>query len=128
MQTIRCVFVMGCCCQVRTASGMEHFCAVTDEGRLWSWGQGGNGQLGHNDCHSRPMPTEITRMPGKGETYEEAQRWRRVVDVACGNEHTCVLLASGQFCTFGCGIFGRLGSGDETNRLTPQLVEGLCDN
>ena len=47
----------------------------------------------------------------------------RVVGVAAGGDHSIALAADGRVFTFGRGQNGTLGHGDETNQLTPRVVE-----
>ena len=94
----------------QTACGMDHFCCVTADGRLFTWGRGSEGQLGHGDLLDRPEPAEVAGLGG------------RVADVACGNEHTVAVLAGGGVKSFGCGVFGRLGQGDEARKAAPGPV------
>ena len=57
--------------------------------------------------------------------------------MSCGDEHTVVMMASGEVCTFGNGDYGRLGHGEHghvegdlegtlPNVLVPRVVAGIC--
>lgn len=35
------------------SAGYRHSAAVTEEGQLYTWGEGDYGRLGHGDSHSR---------------------------------------------------------------------------
>lgn len=50
-----------------------------------------------------------------------------VRQVSCGNQHTAVLLESGEIFTFGRGNFGQLGQGASVtaNVSTPSIVSAL---
>ena len=39
--------------------GTGHSLAITADGSVWSWGSGGNGQLGHGDEHQQLLPKKI---------------------------------------------------------------------
>ena len=43
----------------RVACGWDHCLAVTDDGRLYTWGAGGHGKLGHGDDQARDVPTRV---------------------------------------------------------------------
>lgn len=83
--------------------GMEHVAAVTEEGQLWTWGNGDYVKLGSFDPYvHRYAPTCVNRsgldedcggLPG-GEAAV-------VRSVSCGSWHTVVVMASGEVCTFG---------------------------
>ena len=109
------------------AMGMEHATALTiaeaeaaqkAPTKLWTWGRGMQGQLGHGDTAScGGIPRQIEAL---GELMSQHGE---VVSVAAGNEHTALAFADGTLCTFGCGWFGRLGLGDEDACATPMVVE-----
>ena len=46
-----------------------------------------------------------------------------VVQVSAGNSHSIVSTAAGVVYTFGCGVSGKLGHGDEANMWIPRVVE-----
>ena len=51
----------------------------------------------------------------------------RVVCVSAGDIHSLVVVQRGAVFSFGSGGYGKLGHGDEVNRLTPKWVEGLAN-
>jgi alpha-tubulin suppressor-like RCC1 family protein len=82
--------------------------------RCWGsnyWGAVGDGTNGTN----RLVPTEVAGLPAAD----------AVASVACGNWHTCALLASGEVWCWGGNQQGALGDGTATNRLVPTRVTGL---
>ncbi|KAL0210580.1 hypothetical protein RCL1_005016 [Eukaryota sp. TZLM3-RCL] len=50
-----------------------------------------------------------------------------VVSLSAGAEHSSALLSDGRIKTWGYGLDGRLGHGDEDNRLSPVTVDGIVD-
>ena len=44
---------------VAAAAGDFHSAAVTEDGALWTWGDGDAGMLGHGDEERRLLPTEV---------------------------------------------------------------------
>ena len=84
------------------AAGYGHNVVLTDEGEVFTFGDGGHLQLGHatedglgDDVHA---PTVVKALEGLG-----------VVEVAAGGAHTIVRLASGELRTFGSNGYGQLG-------------------
>jgi hypothetical protein len=67
---------------------------------LFTWGQGVLGQLGHGDEKPQNQPRLIVSFLGTN-----------VKAVSCGNQHTAVLLESGEAYSFGRGNFGQLSLG-----------------
>lgn len=48
-----------------------------------------------------------------------------VVQVTCGSYHTAAVTGSGDLFTWGGGMYGKLGHGNETGHATPKRVEAL---
>jgi RCC1 and BTB domain-containing protein len=88
----------------------------SDGGEVYSWGQGVLGQLGHGDEKTQRQPRLVVAFLGFN-----------VRQVSCGNQHTAVLMESGEIFTFGRGNFGQLGQGAAVtaNVSTPALVNAL---
>tara|TARA_Y100000389_G_scaffold64397_1_gene60455 strand:+ start:3783 stop:5207 length:1425 start_codon:yes stop_codon:yes gene_type:complete len=45
---------------VSAAAGRYHSAAVTEDGALWTWGEGYSGQLGHGDLDDHWVPVRVT--------------------------------------------------------------------
>ena len=60
-------------------------------------------------------------------THVHAFENDRVRAVSAGEEHTLVLVESGQVYSFGSGHFGQLGHGDDTDCTTPRLITSLSE-
>ena len=92
------------------SAGLSHNLAITADGSAWSWGSGGNGQLGHGgDQHQQLLPKKIEALAG-----------RRVVAVsAAAGPHSLAITADGAVWSWGWGANGRLGHGDEQYQLLP---------
>jgi len=98
---------------VMVAAGGLHSVALGTEGRVWTWGWGHFGQLGHNDEENRLVPTLLAG---------EALGGAAVVLVTAGSGHTLAVTLDGELWVWGCGEEGQLGLGYEANRLAPTLV------
>ena len=81
----------------RICAGAHHFGAIDDEQRLWTWGSGTFGQLGHGTRSDLAQPRLVESL---GAT---------VVDVAMGDRHTVALSSRGRVFTWGWGAGGQLG-------------------
>lgn len=75
---------------VKVAAGRVHSAALTRGGDLYTWGSSKNGRLGF-DCLSSSETVGATAVPQKVELPEELGV-RRIVDVACGYDHTLLLV------------------------------------
>jgi alpha-tubulin suppressor-like RCC1 family protein len=49
----------------------------------------------------------------------------KVFKVAAGESHSAAITSNGKLYTWGNGVYGRLGTGFDTNELKPKLVEDL---
>ncbi|CAB0032033.1 unnamed protein product [Trichogramma brassicae] len=100
--------------KVAVHSGGKHALALTQDGKVFSWGEGEDGKLGHGNKTSIDKPRLI-----------EALKSKRVRDIACGSGHSAAITSNGELYTWGLGEYGRLGHGDTTTHLKPKLVEAL---
>ena len=98
---------------VMVAAGAAHSVALGTNGRVWTWGSNDDGQLGHNDTRQRLVPTQLA---GK------ALGWSATVMVAAGGFHTVAVMIDGVLWAWGHGRRGKLGLGDEHDRLVPARV------
>ena len=95
------------------AAGGSHSVALGADGRVWAWGWGEYGQLGHNDEENRLVPTLLAG---------QALGGAAAVLVVAGGYHTVAVTIQGELWVWGSGSLGQLGLGDEANRLEPTLV------
>ena len=98
---------------VMAACGALHSVVVSAEGRVWTFGGGDFGCLGHNDEQDRLVPTLLA-----AEVCESS----KIETVAAGGYHNMAVGESGALWAWGKGSFGQLGLGDTNNRLIPTLV------
>eukprot|EP00743_Colponemidia_sp_Colp-15_P011104 GILK01012337.1.p1 GENE.GILK01012337.1~~GILK01012337.1.p1 ORF type:complete len:375 (+),score=33.86 GILK01012337.1:38-1162(+) len=94
------------------ACGWSHSACISEEGMLYTWGEGQWGQLGHNSTQAELAPKPLEQL-------------RDVSMVTCGVRHTLCILTDGSVYAWGTNSDGQLGVGDKAKRLTPCLVEGL---
>ncbi|OIV95703.1 hypothetical protein TanjilG_01497 [Lupinus angustifolius] len=109
------------------ACGEWHTAIVSICGRLFTYGEGTFGVLGHGDTRSFSQPKEVDSLSGL-----------KVRSVACGSWHTAAIVeviadhfryntASGKLFTWGDGDEGRLGHADNRSKLMPTCVSQLVD-
>uniref|UniRef100_A0A8C7IFA5 HECT-type E3 ubiquitin transferase n=1 Tax=Oncorhynchus kisutch TaxID=8019 RepID=A0A8C7IFA5_ONCKI len=98
---------------VCVSAGYRHSAAVTNDGELYTWGEGDFGRLGHSDSHSRNVPTLVKDISGVGQA-------------ACGSSHTMAVAQDGRMVwSFGGGDNGKLGHGDTNRVYRPKVIEAL---
>ncbi|XP_050146441.1 PH, RCC1 and FYVE domains-containing protein 1-like isoform X2 [Malus sylvestris] len=107
--------------------GPWHTALITSTGKLFTFGDGTFGVLGHGDRENVPYPREVESLSGL-----------RTISVACGVWHTAAVveviatqssasISSGKLFTWGDGDKNRLGHGDKEARLKPTCVPALID-
>ena len=100
---------------VALSAAAHHSLALTADGAVWSWGWGSSGRLGHGDEQNQLLPKTIEAFAGQ-----------RVVTVSAGYEHSLAITADGAVWSWGLGVFGKLGHGDQQRQLLPKKVEALA--
>lgn len=112
---------------VQVACGVWHTAAIVEvpdmrvdpnfpSGKLFTWGDGDKGRLGHGD-------TEPKLLPGCVMSLSEPAFCR----VACGHDMTVALCTSGRVYTMGSAAYGQLGDPNSTVKL-PTCVGGSIKN
>ncbi|XP_011269990.1 hypothetical protein CAOG_08419, partial [Capsaspora owczarzaki ATCC 30864] len=101
------------------ACGEDHSVVLTETGGVYSFGAGGQGQLGHGTLQNEINPRMIFELMGKSASQ-----------VLCGRRHTIVFFPkTNKIYAFGLGGNGQLGTGvgvePQQHVLTPMLVRVL---
>lgn len=78
--------------------GFEHMAALTSFGKVFTWGYGASGALGHGDTNSVPNPKPIS-------TLEDVT----IIHIESGGFHTAAVSSSGELWTWGRGDMFQLG-------------------
>ncbi|RWR74654.1 FYVE zinc finger [Cinnamomum micranthum f. kanehirae] len=109
---------------VRAACGVWHTAAVVEvmvgtsrsnncsSGKLFTWGDGDKGQLGHGDKEGKLVPTCVASLVKPN-----------FCQVACGHTLTVALATSGHVYTMGSSVHGQLGNPQAEGKL-PIRIEG----
>ncbi|XP_052796353.1 E3 ubiquitin-protein ligase HERC2-like isoform X2 [Mya arenaria] len=100
--------------KVAVHSGGRHSLALTVDGKVFSWGEGDDGKLGHASRMNCDKPKLI-----------EALKAKRVRDISCGSSHSAAITSNGELYTWGLGEYGRLGHGDNVSQIKPKQVKEL---
>jgi alpha-tubulin suppressor-like RCC1 family protein len=101
----------------QVSAGYGHVAAIKTDGTLWTWGGGGQGQLGINANVNRSTPVT---------TFAGGTNWKQV---ACGRDHVAAIKTDGTLWTWGSGNGGELGTGGfNNNSSVPRTVFGLENN
>ncbi|KAH9634441.1 hypothetical protein HF086_008275 [Spodoptera exigua] len=91
--------------------GHEHFVLLTEEGRVYTWGNGRRLQLGHGDISSLEVPTEVEALAGI-----------KILKISAGGWHNLALSEFGDVYAWGLNDTGQLG----IKHLNREHNESFC--
>jgi uncharacterized delta-60 repeat protein len=99
---------------VRIVSGTYFNLALLEDGSLWAWGHGDDGQLGDGNTRSSSVPVAVAAPTG----------WsgRSIVALAAGMVHSAIALDDGSLWVWGNDGYGQLGNGPTGDSSVPVLV------
>lgn len=95
---------------VNVTAGDDHTCVIDQDGGVWCWGRGREGQLGVGARSDSADPVQV-------------ELDAPAVTVDAGSEHTCVVDGLGDVWCWGEGGSGRLGTGDASVQDRPVRVD-----
>ncbi|CAN7133815.1 hypothetical protein BRARA_H02170 [Brassica rapa] len=99
------------------ACGGAHVIALTSGGKVFTWGRGNSGQLGHGDNLNTSLPKLLSFFD---DDYFISQ-------ASAGWSHSAFVSDSGSLFTCGNGSFGQLGLGDNISLTSPAKVSYFVD-
>jgi len=104
----------------KICSGSEHNLVLTKDNKIYSWGNGYYGSLGHGDNKHLDSPKEIEFI---------SKLNKEIVDIACGGYHSMALTGDGELYSWGWAELGQLGlsSNITDNQLLPTKVSSLSN-
>lgn len=95
-------------------TGIEHSCALKDNGNMWCWGRGSYGKLGNGESRNKHYATQVKT---DGSTY-----LKNIAQISAGSFHTCALDLEHRVWCWGRGNNGQLGRGEYLQQDYAQLV------
>ncbi|XP_024872319.1 uncharacterized protein LOC112454915 [Temnothorax curvispinosus] len=96
---------------IDAVAGQYHSVALTADGRIFTWGWGVHGQLGHGNTDEKATPSMVKTLLGVVVCY-----------ISAGYAHTLALSVDGVVYAFGCNVLGQLGTGDTAKSSIPTKV------
>ncbi|XP_050454237.1 uncharacterized protein LOC126852967 isoform X1 [Cataglyphis hispanica] len=101
---------------VDAVAGQYHSVALTADGRVFTWGWGVHGQLGHGNTDERITPSLVTALLGV-----------IVRCISAGYAHTLALSVDGVVYAFGSNVLGQLGIGGNNAKSSVPTKVSLPD-
>jgi alpha-tubulin suppressor-like RCC1 family protein len=99
--------------------GFLHSSAITETGKLYTWGYNNAGQLGDGTIVNKSVPTLIDKFNGE-----------KIITVNLGggnvspyNGHSSAITESGKLYMWGLNNYGQLGDGTTVNKTVPTLID-----
>mmetsp|Transcript_2438 Transcript_2438/g.3550 ORF Transcript_2438/g.3550 Transcript_2438/m.3550 type:complete len:1010 (-) Transcript_2438:272-3301(-) len=101
---------------IQISCGGFHTGLVTEQGKVYTWGDGRQGQLGNLESkyNMHPTPHLVDDLVHKNRAT--------IVDLSCGQYHTACVSAKGDLYTWGSGKYGQIGHGDKSMKRKPVKV------
>jgi alpha-tubulin suppressor-like RCC1 family protein len=90
--------------------GNYHVMALTNQGEVFTWGWGEQGQLGHGDDLNQPLPKLVETL-------------REVLYIGAGTQFSMALTYYGELYAWGHNDMGQLGIGNTTMQKSPVRVK-----
>ncbi|XP_042028610.1 PH, RCC1 and FYVE domains-containing protein 1-like isoform X2 [Salvia splendens] len=108
------------------ACGTWHSALATSSGKLFTFGDGMFGALGHGDRKNVPFPKEVNSLSGLKTIAVSCGVWHTAAIIEVGNQSGANVLSRKLF-TWGDGDKYRLGHGNKDTYLSPTCVSSLID-
>eukprot|EP00743_Colponemidia_sp_Colp-15_P002521 GILK01002733.1.p1 GENE.GILK01002733.1~~GILK01002733.1.p1 ORF type:complete len:871 (-),score=95.60 GILK01002733.1:101-2677(-) len=91
------------------ACGAAHSLALSEDGRVFSWGEGTSGQLGYGLVSKEVSPKCIANL-------------NDVRTISAGWAHSAASTVAGELYCWGLNVYGQLGTGDYKPRYEPTRI------
>ena len=95
---------------IQISAGGDHSLALSNDGKIYSFGKNNKGQLGLGNYTDINIPTLISKMSNN------------IIQISAGAKHSLCLSSSGKIYSFGKNKSGQLGLGDDDDRNIPTLI------
>ena len=105
------------------STGAHHSLILSSDCRVFSFGSGQFGKLGHGSKSNEYSPREIDFFNISDD--ECSIMHQPVVRVSCGLHHSVLLTGAGYVLAFGLNNMGQLGNSNESENSTPTLITNL---
>ncbi len=105
---------------IKIAVGSNHVLALTNEGKVYAWGDNEYGQLGTGDTDDKKYATPVLGTDG-------VSCLENIVDIDAGGYGSVALDAEGNVYVWGNGANGEIGNNQTESKSIPTKVAGVRD-
>jgi alpha-tubulin suppressor-like RCC1 family protein len=88
---------------ISIGAGANHSVALADDGSVWAWGYGAQGQIGNGGTSNQSTPLNVS---GYG-----ALNGKTIVSISAGSNHNLALASDSSVLSWGQGNDGQIGDG-----------------
>ncbi|XP_074525366.1 uncharacterized protein LOC141789801 isoform X2 [Halichoeres trimaculatus] len=112
------------------ACGSSHSIVITEDNKIFAWGNGTSGQLGDGERSIKEKPVGV-KLPQKPSVPgSDADMDVSVAGVACGSRHSFIWTETGRAYSFGNNFYAQLGynfqrTDFKEHQLAPRLFQSL---
>lgn len=106
---------------VSVSAGYSHALALREDGSLWAWGTGGDGELANGQRDSENAPIDANQP-----TLVNIDSNLNLVQISAGSDFSCALEDQGNVWCWGKNNYGQMGQGNpdaKDDQLTPIKVK-----
>ncbi|XP_045605152.1 uncharacterized protein ca isoform X2 [Procambarus clarkii] len=96
---------------ISVSCGQFHSLAVSEDGKLYTWGWGVHGQLGNSNVEDCLVPTAVEKLAKKHMVFADG-----------GYAHSVAMASDGNVYAWGCGTYGQVGNGGIVKVTSPERV------
>jgi len=107
---------------IAITTGQDSSYALKNDGTVWAWGLGGNGQLGNNGTGNLASPVQVKALAGTQDLTDV-----KAISSANGASHALALKNDGTVWAWGLNTYGQLGDGTITQRNSAVQVLNLTN-
>ena len=107
---------------ISISAGIFHTVALDEEGKVYTWGHNGNGQLGDGTTEESNVPICISNK-------ENELKGKKIISISAGGVHTVAIDEEGKVYTWGDNAVGQLGDGKANDIVAPihiHSAEPIC--
>jgi len=99
---------------IQVQCGSYHASAITASGKLYTWGHGGEGRLGHGEEASQVEPVQVEQLSKMG---------AKVHRIALGRFHSCAWSRSDSAASQSTGAYGRIDGHATAGAIRPEVSQ-----